>query len=90
MKFTPTGDRLLLEPAPSSRGETVVVLPDSLHKPVLDRWSVCAVGRDAHNTFNFWVGDEVVITEHSGFDLVLDGLPRKLVRATEVLAIIKK
>lgn len=90
MRIKPLGNRILLKKLKDEekKGHEGIVLPDSATSEKVIRGQVLAVGTD--EKIEVKKDDQVLVSSCSGSDLEMDGEKLLIVKAPDVLAVVKK
>jgi len=90
MKIKPLGNRVLLKKLETEETKSPggIVIPDSAKSDKVIRGQVLAVGTD--EKIEVKKNDQVLVPNYSGSELALDGEKLLIVKATDVLAVVKK
>ena len=90
MKIKPLGNRVLLKKLETEETKSPggIVIPDSAKSEKVIRGQVLAVGTD--EKIEVKKNDQVLVPSYSGSELELDGEKLLIVKATDVLAVVKK
>jgi len=89
MKIRPLGNRVLAKSIKEEERKTTggIVLPESAKSDKVVRAKVIAVGSD--EKIEVKKGDEIIVSSFAGTEFKLDDEDLLLVKATDILAVIK-
>lgn len=88
MKFTPTGNRVLIEPVVGdNKSINGIHIPDAHRDNSPSEGVVVALG--TKGPFEVKVGDRVVINRYTGIEVKLSGKTFKMMDNSELLAVVE-